>query len=121
MMNKAGPPKVENYSFGSIRIDGRSYSSDVIIYPDKITDWWRKQGHLLQTADIETVLTRNPDTLVVGTGYSGMMQVSPEVEKICVEREIGLIIRRTTEAWQIYNRLSLEEKQTVIAAFHLTC
>lgn len=124
MMNQANPPTIDSYSsrYGSISIDGRNYTSDVIIYPDKVTDnWWRKKGHELQTVDIETVLSRKPGTLVVGTGYDGMMRISPEVERICNERGIKLIVQKTTEAWTTYNGLPPEEKRTAIAAFHLTC
>jgi hypothetical protein len=34
-------PKIESYHFGEIVIDGRRYSSDVIIYPDRVEgQWW---------------------------------------------------------------------------------
>jgi hypothetical protein len=37
---------IDKYSFGSITIDGRTYDTDVIIYPERIDDrWWRKEGH----------------------------------------------------------------------------
>lgn len=37
---------IENYNFGEIKIDGKTYTSDVIIYKDKVEDsWWRKEGH----------------------------------------------------------------------------
>ena len=37
---------ISAYRFGKIHIDGRAYSSDVIITPERVVDtWWRKQGH----------------------------------------------------------------------------
>jgi len=39
---------IESYKFGEILIDGVTYTSDVIIYPDSVDfKWWRKEGHLL--------------------------------------------------------------------------
>jgi hypothetical protein len=113
--------KIEDYSFGAIRIGGHTYKSDIIIYPNRITEWWREKGHLLQTVDVSPLLPVNPETLVIGTGYYGSMRVSPDVEKLCAGRGIELIARPTTEAWQIYNRLVLEGEKTIVAALHLTC
>jgi len=40
---------IEHYSFGRIVIDGKEYTKDLIIYPDKIrANWWRKEGHKLR-------------------------------------------------------------------------
>ena len=48
---------IENYSFGSITIDGKSYRSDLIIYPDHIDDsWWRVEGHKLCLKDIDSAM-----------------------------------------------------------------
>ncbi len=74
--------KIEHYSFGKIVIDGKTYTSDLIIYPDRIDpSWWRKEGHLLQIDDLSDVLKENPDLIIIGTGYSGVMRVSEDVIK----------------------------------------
>lgn len=50
---------IDSYQFGDIIIDGTSYGSDVIIVGGSvISDWWRKQGHLSSTEDLEAVLQR---------------------------------------------------------------
>ena len=115
------PSPIEEYSFGSIRIGGRLYRSDVIVYPDHITNWRRKEGHLLQVSDAASILSYGPDILVVGTGYYGAMAVSDDFEKLCKEKDVEIIACPTTEAWQIYNRFIAEGKRKVVAAFHLTC
>jgi len=44
---------IEHYEFGHIVIRGKSYSSDVIIYPDHVdSDWWREEGHRLSPVDL---------------------------------------------------------------------
>ena len=69
--------KIDSYEFGKICIDGRAYSSDLIVTTDKIEDsWWRKEGHRLQIPDLDSIIDAQPDFLVVGTGYYGRMVVS---------------------------------------------
>ncbi len=115
------PPRIHGYSFGSIRIDDETYTSDVIIYPDRITDWWRKTGHYLQEEDVIPILEHDPDVLVIGTGHNGVLAVAQEVENLCSERGVTLIARPTPEAWQIYNNFASAKDRTVVAALHLTC
>lgn len=111
---------IDFYGFGLIVVDGKEYSSDIIIFPDKIkSEWWRKRGHELCLEDIADVLDQKPEVLVVGTGASGVMKVLPEVKKAAQARGIKLITEPTDKACNTYNELSRSQK--VVAAFHLTC
>lgn len=111
---------IDSYHFGEIVINGKSYSSDVVIFPDRVKDnWWRKTGHELCLKDIDEVITESPEVLVVGTGASGLMKVLPEVEQVAQAREIKLIVEPTDKACNTYNQLSHSQK--VVAAFHITC
>jgi len=112
---------IDAYQFGKITIDGQAYRSDVIIYPDRVdADWWRKEGHKLQVADIAEILEAKPEVLVVGTGAYGVMQVTPEVIEALQAAGIELLAERTEQACQRYNELR-EQGKKVIAALHLTC
>lgn len=112
--------RIEAYSFGSIVIDGRTYRSDVIIYPDRIDEgWWRAEGHLLQLSDIQDILDAEPEALVVGTGFSARMQVAPEVERELEGRGIELIAVPTGDAWNTFNEVQASRR--TVAALHLTC
>jgi hypothetical protein len=111
---------IEFYDFGRVTIDGKRYSTDLLVFPNKIkTDWLRKEGHCLQIADLKEVLEAKPEVLVVGTGYSGMMTVPPETRNHIESKGIELIIQKTAEACKTFN--SLIESRTVVAALHLTC
>ena len=80
---------IESYSFGRIIIDGQEYTSDLIIYPDKIdSKWWRLKGHLLQIDDLRDILEYNPDVLVIGTGAHGLMEVSEELKRLLKVKRI---------------------------------
>ena len=111
---------IESYSFGRIIIDGQEYTSDLIIYPDKIDpNWWRLKGHLLQIDDLRDILDYKPEVLVVGTGAHGLMEVSDDLKQLLKEKGIEVIIKDTEEACKSYNEL--KDKRKVIGAFHLTC
>jgi len=112
--------KIESYSFGSIVIDGNTYTSDLIIYLDRIWDkWWRKEGHAIHEEDLSTVMEAPPEFLIIGTGDSGRLKVSEEIKKYIESKGIKLKIAKTKDACKLYNDLS--KKSRVIAALHLTC
>ena len=112
--------RIDSYQFGQIVIDGEKYSSDVIIFPDRIQGTWRRsKSHELALEDITGAITENPEVLLVGTGDSGLMRVLPEVQREVEARNIQLIVQPTSEACDIYNQLS--HLQRVVAALHLTC
>jgi hypothetical protein len=112
--------KIESYSFGRIIINGTTYTSDVIIYPNKVdAAWRRKEGHLLQLADVEDALLAKPEVLIIGTGYAGFMRVPREtIDKIAAQG-IEVKVERTSKAADIYN--ALQSAKTVVAALHITC
>ncbi|MBN1799671.1 MAG: hypothetical protein JW822_13935 [Spirochaetales bacterium] len=111
---------IDAYSFGQIKVDGRTYRSDVIIYPEKINSfWWRKEGHNLGLDDLKEVIDYRPEMLIIGQGKLGVMKVRPEVRRQMLKKGIHLFIARTTQAVQKYNELAHTKK--VVAALHLTC
>lgn len=112
-------PHIGSYRFGTIVIDGKKYHSDVIIFPETIRSWWRKEGHKLKPGDLKRVFSYKPDVLVVGTGSAGVMDVLDETVKEIESQGIELIIKRTDDACKIYNEISGDKK--VVAALHLTC
>jgi hypothetical protein len=119
-LNPWEEPMIDSYEFGRIVVDGKIFSSDVIIYPERVKgDWWRKEGHELSTDDLDDVLDRKPDVIVVGTGNPGMMRVLPQTEKLIRSKRIELIVQPTKRACETYNQLSSTKR--VIAMLHLTC
>ncbi len=112
--------KIEHYSFGKIIIDGRTYTSDLIIFPDRVNShWWRKEGHFLQLDDLKEVITEIPEAIVIGTGYYGVMKISDEVISKLKSLKIDVHVARTTEAVTLFNELC--KKRKTIACLHLTC
>ena len=112
--------QIEDYQFGKITIDGVTYSKDLIILPARIcTGWWRKEGHLLQLADLEEVLLSKPQLLVIGQGAYSRMRVASEVGQALQAAGIDWVALPTDAACEEFNRRAAE--QVVAAALHLTC
>jgi hypothetical protein len=111
---------IEHYEFGLILIDGQTYKTDVLIWPGRIkSDWWRKEGHLLQQEDVIEALASAPQVLVVGQGDPGNMAVDPALAVYLRDMEVDLMVFPTKEACQIINELN--PKRRLAAALHLTC
>lgn len=111
---------ITSYRFGVIVIEGKQYTSDVIIYPDKIDDkWWRKEGHLLLPQDLEEVVKEKPEVIIIGTGNPGLMKVPSTTLGWIRSRRIDVKVKPTKSACQIYNQLYHSQK--TIAVLHLTC
>lgn len=112
---------IDDYSFGSMVINNKDYSSDLILYPNKIiTKWWREEGHSLCMEDLQELEKDKPELLVIGTGAYGRMNVPKEVINQLEEEGIKVIIKKTAEAVKEYNKFVREGKK-VVAAVHLTC
>ena len=113
-------PHIESYSFGRITIDGKAYTSDVIILPDGVRPGWRrKEGHNLHQEDLTEVIEAQPQVLVIGTGNVGLMQVPQEVLDYLAAHGIRAEVERTAAACKRYNELAKSERAA--AALHLTC
>jgi len=111
---------IDSYSFGKMVIDGKTFQSDLIIYPEKVDpSWWRKEGHLLQSEDLNAVLDASPEVLIIGSGYMGLMKVPGELRKELLGRNLELYIEKSARAVEIFN--SIHMKRKTVAAFHLTC
>ena len=113
--------KIDRYSFGSLVINGKPYTSDVIIYPDgKIEDYWRrKRGHELSTDDIRELIDSAPELIIAGTGVSGRMIPDKDLVKHLSRLAIEFIAAPNEKAMDIFNELA--PKKRVGGCFHLTC
>jgi hypothetical protein len=111
---------IDSYSFGNITVNGRRYTSDVIIYPERVdSSWWRKQGHNLCMEDLQEVVRYKPEVLVIGKGKPGLMAVGSNLIEQLAQLGIEAHAAPTAKAARLYNRLSPGKR--VVAALHLTC
>ena len=112
---------INDYKFGSITINGKTYDSDVIIHGEKMINdhWWRKEGHNIAIEDLKD-LPEKFEVLVIGNGASGVCQVPNETIDYVKKTGADVRIQMTGEAVKTYNQFLSDEKD-VVGAFHLTC
>lgn len=112
---------IDAYRFGEMLVNGRSFTSDLIIFGDRIEDqWWRENGHLVNVHDLNDVIQARPDVLVVGRGKLGAMKIPEGTADAIEEAGIQLVDARTEEAIVVFNEIANTGKN-VVGAFHLTC
>ena len=116
---------IEEYFFGSITINGKTYNHDVEVrWNDEVLKWWRKESHVIDAEDVKRAAEQNPETIVIGTGESGVAKVTEEAKKFIKGKRIRLIIEQTGHAIKIFNIInekSQEGQRKAIGLFHLTC
>lgn len=113
--------QVDSYSFGRIRIDGKEYTSDVIVGAGYFRPgWWRREGHRVQLEDVAELMNLDFEVIIFGTGANGRVRVDDDVVESFRSKGIEVLILRTDEAVREYNEL-LKKGRKVILAAHLTC
>ncbi len=112
--------KITHYSFGKITINGKTYSSDVIIFPERINaSWWRQEGHVLNIADLKDIIYEGLPLLIVGIGFYGAMKVPQETLDYLTLKKIEVHVANTGEAVKFFNEIA--SQKPCVAALHLTC
>jgi hypothetical protein len=113
--------KIDKYNFGYISINGKEYTKDVIIFPDRVfSPWWREEGHNLSLEDLEKVIDFKPDLILIGTGAQGFMRVPRKTIEELDKLGIRTITARTGSAVNIYNK-EIQNNENLVACLHLTC
>jgi hypothetical protein len=111
--------RIEQYSFGSVVVDGEHHSRDVIVLPDRVVgDWWRRDGHSLVIEDLADVLDELPERLIVGCGANARLRPHPSVIDALEERGVDVEAMPTDEAVRRYEE---SNPARTAAALHLTC
>lgn len=115
--------RFEDFSFGSIRIDGISYDYDVVIDRGEVfkrkkkpSKKFREQyGHT--PLSLEEKIPWKCAQLVVGTGASGALPVMKEVKREARLRKVKLVTLHTPQAIALLQ----EGPKRTNAILHLTC
>jgi hypothetical protein len=112
-------PRVGDYRFGHVTVEGRELTRDVIVLPDRVVEsWWRANGHELVWEDLEDVVDDLPPRLVVGMGADGRMRPDPTTLERLRGRGVEVECLPTAEAVARFAEL---DPETTAAALHLTC
>jgi len=115
--------RIQNYSFGSIQIDGRTYWGDVVIEGSSVRKrdrnpsqkYRERYGHT--PLSLEEQIPWNCKHLIIGTGKMGEMPVMEEVIQEARRRGVKLTIVPTDEAVRLLRR----RPNGTNAILHLSC
>jgi hypothetical protein len=115
--------RLDDYSFGSVRIDGVTYDHDVVIADGRITKRSKKPSKPFRGAFGHTPLSAGEDIpwscqrLVIGSGATGSLPVMDEVKQEARRRGVELVILPTNEAIRMLDG----DPGDTNAILHLTC
>jgi hypothetical protein len=115
--------RFEEFSFGSLKVDGTVFDYDVVIDRGAIRKRKKKASKKFRDQYGHTPLSVEEDIpwkcrhLVVGTGMNGALPVMDEVKREAERRQVSLRIVPTAKAIEL---LKDDPKETN-AVLHVTC
>jgi hypothetical protein len=115
--------RFDHFSFGTIRIDEKTYEHDVVIDRGEIRDRKKKPSKKFRDDFGHTPLSIAEDIpwkcrqLVIGTGEYGRLPVMKEVEGEAKRHKGRLVVLPTAEAIDVLN----QNPEATNAILHVTC
>lgn len=115
--------RFEDFSFGSVRIDGNVYEHDVVIDGGEIRRRKKKASKKFRDAfghtplSVEEKIPWKCRRLVIGTGAYGRLPVMKEVLREAERRKIALLTFPTAKAIGLLN----QDAEDTNAILHVTC
>jgi hypothetical protein len=115
--------RFDNFSFGSIQIDGSTYEHDVVVDRGKISKRREKASKQFREESGHTPLSVEENIpwkcrqLIIGSGAYGRLPVMQEVRRQAERLKIKLLVLRTAEAIKVLE----QELKDTNAILHVTC
>jgi hypothetical protein len=124
-MEQIMKPKIDKTKFGSITISGKKYENDILIRLNGKAEKRNKKlskevfgtSHIISLAEAEYVFEAGAESIIIGTGQSGMLKLSDEASEFFNQKHCRVDLRTTPEAMEHWNKA----KGQTIALFHITC
>lgn len=111
---------IDSYTFGTFIIDGEKFDSNVKLINDSAVKYRYFEGHIIELNDFTDLVDEKPEYIIIGTGASGVVDVSDDIKEYIEKAGIKLIIEKTKDACNIYNDL-IKKNKKVCALMHNTC
>lgn len=116
--------RIQDFSFGSIQIDGKTYEHDVVIDRGDIKKRKKKPSKKFRDEfghtpiSIEEKIPWKCRELIIGSGVNGALPVMDDVRRKAEKKGVELIILPTPKALE---RLQKESTGDTNAILHVTC
>ena len=115
--------RFEEFSFGTIRIDGTTYEHDVVVDRGEVLKRKKKASKRFRNEyghtplSVEEKIPWKCRRLIVGTGAYGSLPVMKEVKLEAERRKIELLVLPTKDALEALNK----QPEETNAILHVTC
>jgi hypothetical protein len=116
--------KIEEYSFGTIRINGNVYSKDLWLINGKIDKRDKNiakdkfgTSHKICAKELKKIVTKKTKRVIIGSGASGLVTLTEKASKFLEDRDVKLKIYKTSDP--VLKKIELCEDDSGI--IHLTC
>ncbi|XP_063061423.1 mth938 domain-containing protein [Engraulis encrasicolus] len=119
-------PEIASISWGHMKVKGCTASyKDCKVWPGGSRAWdWRETGtdHVpgVQPADLEEILRKGVEILVIGRGMSEVLQVPSSTLDYVKQKGVDVKVFQTEKAVKEYNSLAGQGAK-VGGVFHSTC
>jgi uncharacterized protein len=111
----AGRNLFTGYGEGYVSINDRRYAHSVIVSPEgEIEGWSVSALEALTATDVEALLARQPEVVILGTGATHRFP-RPEVMRPLMTASIGFEAMDTKAACRTFNILMAEGRQVLAA------
>ena len=118
-------PTIDGTAFGSITIAGAVIDHDVVIRRDgrvkkrkkKLSKAQYGTSHVISLAEAEHIFEPGAETLIVGTGQTGLVELSDEAAAFFRRQGCSVALLPTPAAVSAWNAA----EGAVIGVFHVTC
>lgn len=89
--------------FGEVGVGSSVYHDDIIVFPERVAPWRRRDKSTVSAEDIEEILSYEPELVIFGNGFGRQVEVKREVRECLRRRGIRYVVFSTPRASQIYN------------------
>jgi len=106
---------IKGYKTGSITVNNKQYSENLIITPDQlITPWEPNNPDELNQHHIEFLVDMEPEIILLGTGRS-LCFPHPSLISLAMQKGIGFEVMDTGSACRTFNVLISEDRNVMAA------
>jgi hypothetical protein len=118
-------PTIDHTAFGSITIEGKTFTHDVIIRLSGQVEKRKKKlskvvygtSHVMSLAEAKHIYEGGTKCIIIGTGQQGNVTLSEEAEDYFKRKKCQARLLTTPKAIRVWN----EDEGAVIGVFHVTC
>ena len=105
--------QIDSVSFGEVKIDGKVYYSDVIVWWDGKIEMIPK-NHQFGMSELIRLLKKSPDAIVLGTGFEEAVVILEEVVHKVEDDGIRFFPERSQNAVEVFDGMMALGKKAVL-------